>query len=139
MERGRLGLWNRLDLTEELGSGCLVNTTGLIETRGVYGLEDTKHTERVDVTGVLGSLEGHLYMGLRREVIDLVRLHLKHDTDDAGGIRQIALMDDQLIEDVVDALSRGNRRTTDDAVHLIALLQQKLCKIGTILTCDTCN
>ena len=105
----------------------------------MYGLEDTKHTEGVDVTGVLGGLEGHLYMGLRREVVDLVRLHLKHDADDAGGIRQIALMDDQPIEDVVDALGRGNRRTTNDAVHLVALLQQKLCQIGTILTCDTCN
>ena len=109
------------------------------ERRGVYSLEDTKHAEGVDVTGVLGSLEGHLYMGLCCEVVDLIRLHLKHDTDDAGGIRQIALMDDQPIEDVVDALGRGNRRTTDDTVHLVALLQQKLCKIGTILTCDTCN
>ena len=139
MERSRLGLRNRLDLTEKLGSRCLVNAAGLVETCGVYGLEDTKHTECIDVTGVLGGLEGHLYMGLRREVVDLVRLHLKHDTDDAGGVGKIALMDDQPIEDVVDPLGRGNRRTTDDAMDLVALLQQKLCKIGTILTCDTCN
>ena len=86
MERGRLGLRNRLDLTEKLGRGCLVYAAGLIETRGVYGLEDTKHAERVDVTGVLSGLEGNLYMGLRCEVVDLVRLHLKHDTDDAGGV-----------------------------------------------------
>ncbi len=78
-------------------------------------------------------------MGLRCKVVDFIRLHLKHDAHDAGRIRKISLMNDELVQNVINALGRRHGRTTNDAMHLIALLQKKLCKVRTILTCDTCN
>ena len=78
-------------------------------------------------------------MALCSQIVDLVGLDLVHQTDQAGGIGQVAVVqgDRVLLDQVVDTSGVGDGSTADNAVDLIALLQQKLCQIGTVLTGDT--
>ena len=80
-------------------------------------------------------------MALCSQVVDLVGLDLAHQTDQTGGIGQIAIVQGNriLLDQVVDTSGVGDRSTADNAVDLVALLQQKLCQIGTVLTSDTSN
>ena len=47
---------------------------------------------RVGIRSVFGRLEGHRDVTLRRQVVDLVRLHLLNDADEIGRVGQIAVM-----------------------------------------------
>ena len=80
-------------------------------------------------------------MALCSQVIDLVGLDLAHQTDQTGGIGQVAVVqgDRVLLDQVVDTSGVGDGSTADNAVDFIPLLQQELCQIGTILTSDTGN
>ena len=78
-------------------------------------------------------------MALCSQIVDLIGLDLAHQTDQAGGIGQVAVVqgDSVLLDQMVDTSSVGDGSPADDAVDFIAFLQQKLCQIGTVLTCDT--
>ena len=76
-------------------------------------------------------------MGLSCQIIDLIRLNNADDPDQAGRVGQIAVVELDLVLDMVDAGSIGNGCPAGNAVNFIALLQQKLCQIGTILTGNT--
>ena len=80
-------------------------------------------------------------MALCSQIVDLIGLDLAHQTDQAGGIGQVAVVqgDSVLLDQVVDTGGVGDGSAADDAVDLVALLQQKLCQVGTILTSDTGN
>ena len=58
-------------------------------------LEQAQRAERVGIRGVFGFLERHRDVALRRQVVDLVRLHLLDDPDQAGRIGQVAVMQDE--------------------------------------------
>lgn len=78
-------------------------------------------------------------MALCGQIVDLVGLDLAYQTDESGGIRQVAVMqmDSIFLDQVVDASGIGNGSAADDAVDFIPLLQQELCQIGAVLTRDT--
>ena len=80
-------------------------------------------------------------MALCGQIVDLIGLDLAHQTNQAGGIGQVAVVqgDRVLLDQVVDTSGVGDGSTADNAVDLIALLQQKLCQIGTVLTGDASN
>lgn len=78
-------------------------------------------------------------MRLSGQVIDLVRLNLGNHLDDGTGVGQIAIMQDNLAANVIDAAGGRQRRTANDAVNLVALLQQELCKIRAILASNAGN
>lgn len=77
-------------------------------------------------------------MALCGQIVDLIGLDLAHQTDEAGGIRQVAVVqgDCVLLDQVVDAGGIGNGGAADNAVDFIPLLQQELCQIGAVLTSD---
>lgn len=77
-------------------------------------------------------------MALCGQIVDLVGLDLAYQTDEAGGIRQVAVMqmDGIFLDQVVDAGGVGDGCAADNAVDFIPLLQQELCQIGAILTRD---
>ena len=54
---------------------------------------------------------------------------------------QVAVVqgDSVLLDQVVDTSGVGDGSAADDTVNLVALLQQKLCQIGTVLTSDASN
>ena len=85
-------------------------------------------------------------MGLGRQVVDLVRTDLQHQTDQIHGIRHVPV--DQmeavplslpLLQKMGDTLRRVRRAPAEKPVDLISLLQQKFRQIGSVLSCDTCN
>ena len=80
-------------------------------------------------------------MALCSQIVNFVWLDFAHQADQAGGIGQVAVVqgDSVLLDQVVDTSGVGDRSTADNAVDLIALLQQKLCQIGTVLTGDASN
>ena len=80
---------------------------------------------------------------LRREVVDLVRLHLLDDADQVGGIGQVAVVqheiavgDVRVLVQVVDAVGVEQRGAALDAVDHVALFQQEFGKIGAVLAGD---
>jgi hypothetical protein len=85
-------------------------------------------------------------VALRRQVIQLVRLHLLQHADQARGIRQVAIMQHQILMldvriliEVVDACRIEERRPPIDPVDLIALVQQKFRQVGAVLPGDASN
>lgn len=80
-------------------------------------------------------------MALCSQIVNFVWLDFAHQTDQAGGIGQVAVVqgDRVLLDQVVDTSGVGDGSAADDAVDLIALLQQKLCQIRAVLTGDASN
>jgi hypothetical protein len=82
-------------------------------------------------------------VALGGEVIDLVRLHFLDDTDQVGGVRQVAVVQAQarvffvrVLVEVLDAPGVEGRRTPLHAMHHVALFEQQLGQVGAVLTGD---
>jgi hypothetical protein len=76
-------------------------------------------------------------------VVDLVGLELVEQLDQRDRIGEIAVVREQahallvgVVVEVVDPVGVEARRAPDDAVHLVALLQQELGQVGTVLAGD---
>ena len=117
----------------EFTCACLIYPTALIKAGGMNCFQNTENTERVDVSCVLGCIEGDLNMALCGEIVDFIRLYLQDNADDAGGIRQIAFMENKPVKDVIDAGCCGNGGSPHNTMHLISFIKQKLCKIRSVL------
>ena len=80
-------------------------------------------------------------MTLCSQIVDFIWLDLAHQTDQAGRIGQVAVvqLDGILFNQMIDTGGIGDRSATDNAVDFIALLQKELSQIGAILTGDTSN
>ncbi|MNK95626.1 hypothetical protein D3C87_1158700 [compost metagenome] len=79
-------------------------------------------------------------MALRCQIVNFVRLNLLNDTDQIGRIRHVAVVQNEarilvvrILIDVIYPAGIEGRRTPLDTVNRIALGQQKLGKIGTVL------
>ena len=57
--------------------------------------EQAQRAERVGVGGVFGLFERHRDVALRGEVVDLVRLRLLHDADQAGRVGDVAVVQEE--------------------------------------------
>ncbi len=58
--------------------------------------DQAQRANGIGVRGVLGRLEAHRHMALRRQVVDFVGLRFLHDADQIGRVRQIPIVEDQL-------------------------------------------
>ena len=80
-------------------------------------------------------------MALGGEVVNLLRADLADQPDQSVAVRQVAVMQVQLglvaKDQVLDPLGAEGTGATPQAVHLVALREQQLRKVGTILTRDT--
>ena len=132
----------------QLGGAGLVELRLLLKAQDADRFQQAQHAERVGVGGVLRLLERDLHVGLRGQVVDLVRLHLLHDVDQRRRVRHVAVVQDEVrigvvrvFVDVVDARGVEQRGAALDAVHLIPFGQQKLGQIRAVLpgnSCDQC-
>ena len=75
-------------------------------------------------------------MALGGEIVNLVRLHLPNDADETARIAQIAVMERDAIEQMVDARCIGKGCAADNAMYGIALLKQELGKVAAVLSGD---
>ena len=139
IERRRLALRNLLHLAVEFGGRCLVKprrNPGLLDR-----VQQPQSPDRIGLRRVLRNLETHLHVALRAEVVDFGGLDLLDQAAQVRRIGQVSVVQEQpysvqmrIAVQMVDPPRVEAARTPDDAVHLVALLQQQLGQIGTILT-----
>jgi hypothetical protein len=79
-------------------------------------------------------------VALRREIVDLVGLHLLHKPDEIDGVGQIALMhakargtDMRILIEVIDAFGVEGRGPPLDAIYAVARATEQLREIGPVL------
>ena len=82
-------------------------------------------------------------MRLGRQVVKLIRLGFLNDADQVGRVGQVSVMQDEvsvinmrILIEVVDAARVEAGAAAFDAMNGVALLQQQLCKVGSILSGD---
>jgi hypothetical protein len=85
-------------------------------------------------------------MTLSAEVVDLIRLGVLHDADQVAGVAQVAIVelevgvgDVWVLVDVVYALGIEGAGVTFNSVNDVALSQQKLGQVASVLACDAGN
>ena len=133
MEGRGLSLGNLLHLAEELGGRGLINAAGLCKAADADRFQNTQDTQSIHIAGILGYIKTDLHMGLGGQIVDFIRLHLADDTDQAGGIGEIAIMETKLSHQVIDAGRIGNRCPAGNAMDLVAFFQKEFGKIRAIL------
>ena len=82
-------------------------------------------------------------MGLRAEVVDLVRLDLAQQGDQPRAVGEVAVVQEEpgvrvvrVLVEVVDPAGVERRRPADQAVDLVALGEQQLGEVGAVLAGD---
>src|SRR5204863_5744629 len=78
---------------EHLGGGRLVEAA--VESCGADRLEQAESADRVGRRRVVRHLEGDLHMAHRTEVVDLVRLDVTDQVDQADAVGEIAVVEVQ--------------------------------------------
>ena len=139
MERGGLTLGNLLDFAVQLRGRSLIHLAGLRQPADADSLQHTQNAQRVYIAGIFRRIEGNLDMALRSQIVDFIGFDFAHQTDQTRRIGQVSVVQGNrvLLNQMVNTSRVGDGSTADDAVDFIALLQQKLCQIGTILPSDT--
>ena len=79
-------------------------------------------------------------MVLRRRIVNFALLNLLNNPDQAGGVREVAMMQCEIkpllvrvMVDMIDTICINRRSPTFDAADRISLGQQQLGEIGTVL------
>jgi hypothetical protein len=62
------------------------------KTAGTDGIEKTEGSDSIDISGVLGHIEGNLDVGLGTQVVDLGGEDLGDDVNQAGRVGQITVV-----------------------------------------------
>ena len=138
VELGLLVL-RRRGSTEHLAGRRLVEANARIR-----GADRLKHVQGADAGGLgrVGRLvERDAHVRLGREVVDLLRVDLPHQLLHAGGIGDVAVVQMEVLAgdvvvmvQVVDARPIEGAGPANDAVHLVALVQQLLGHVRAVLT-----
>ena len=149
VERGSLGLRDFDDLTVEFGRRRLVDANLLLHLQDADGLKQAERADAVRIGGVFRDVEGHLDVRHRTEVVDLVRLHVADDADEVGAVAEVAVVQLDLLDvdvtdevihvEVLNALGVEAGRAADEAMDLVALVEQELSEVGAVLAGDAGN
>ena len=135
---GRLFCLRRfLHMAEHLARRGLVKADGLVhqaQRLKQAGDPEARHLAREQRLVPRGGHER-----LRREVVHLGGADIAHGLNHRPLVRQVRLHQGNSILDVADALELFRARTTHHAVHVVALFQQKLRQVRTVLPGDACN
>ncbi len=130
MERRAFRLRSLLHQTVQLRTGSLIKTRLLFQPEDANRFQKTKRADRIDIGGVFRLLERNGNVALRRQIVNLVRLHSLHDVDEAAGVRQVAMMQDELairsvriLIKMIDPVGIEERSTPLDAVNGVAFRQ----------------
>ena len=126
-------------LPVQLRGGGLVEPARLLHAQNPDALQNPQHPQRVHVPGVLRHVEAHLHVALGRQIVHLIRLHQPQNADDAAGIAQIPVVQRNPPQQMRNPLRIGQGGPAGHAVNLIALFQQQLRQIGTILSGNSGN
>jgi hypothetical protein len=143
VEGGGFLLRNFPDLTEHFTGGGLVETGFLFQAENADAFQNAQGTEGVGIGGVFGRFEGDGDVALRGEVIEFVGLNLLQDADQAGGVGQVAMMEDEpavglvrVLVEMVDPLGVEQGGAAFNAVDGVAFVQQEFGEIRAVLAGD---
>ena len=124
----------------------MVDADLLGELEDADRLQEAERAQAVGVGGVFRHIEGHLDVGHRAEVVDLVGLDVADEPDQVGRVAKVAVMQRDLLHvdiadeilhvEVLDAAGVEGGGTADEPVDLIALAEQELREVGTVLPGD---
>ncbi len=118
--------------TEHLTAG------GLIETRlgadTPHRFQDPHHADSGELARQDRLIPGGGHKRHRRQVVNLIGTHRLHQLDQGELIKQIGLVQFNLVTQMVDTLKILGAGPPHHAMDLIALLQQKISQIRSILT-----
>ena len=128
----------------EFGSRGLIETGFLFQTQQTDGFENTQRTHGIYICRVFRRLEAYGYMGLRSQVVNLVRLYFLDNTGQVGRVSQIAIVKNKvtvvdmgILIDMVYALGIERGGAAFDTVNFVAFFQQEFCEVGAVLAGDT--
>jgi hypothetical protein len=71
----------------------LIEAHSLAHLEDADRLEQAERAQRVCIGGVLGGLEADLNVALGGQIVNLVGLGLLHQTDQIGGVGQVAVVE----------------------------------------------
>ena len=135
VEGGVLVLRDFLDLAVELGGGGLVDLAAIGEAYLADGLDDAEDADGIDIGGELGGVEADLHVALGGEVVDLRGAHVGDDADDGHGVAEVGVVEVEVgaALEVGDALAVIDGGAADDAVDVIAFVEEEFCEVGAVL------
>ena len=140
LERGRLGLRAIGGVAVKLGRRGLIETHPILKTEDAYSLKQPKRPQAIGVGRVLRRFEADLYVALRCQIVYLCGPGLLDQSDQIGRVRHIAIVQEKagvvvvrIDVEVIQARGVERRRAALDAMHDVALVQQELGKIGSVL------
>ena len=134
----------------KLRSRRLVEPHVVLETTGAYGIEQAQGAEGINIACILRHFERDFDVRLRTEVVNFSRLDLRDDVYEVGAIRQVSVVELELvlpcsprrsarekrergriekrtfvliIKEMIDTRGIETRGATNDAVHLVAFLK----------------
>ena len=131
VERRQLGLGRFADLAEHLRRARLVEADLRVDEPD--RVEHPGHAESGRLAGEDRLAERRLDEGLRRQVVELIGLALAQDVDDRDLVKHLARDECDAVLDVRDALERDRARPADHAEHLVALVEEELREVRTVL------
>jgi len=89
---------------------------------------------------VVEHVEAHPHVALRRQVIDLVRLHVAQQVDQADAVDEVGVVQEQravgalrVLVDAVDPAGVETGGTAHGAVHHVALAEQQFGEVAAVL------
>ena len=141
MERGVLILRHFFHSAIEFGCGCLINTAGLGQSHHTHSLQNPQHAQCIYISGIFRCLKAYLYMALGAQIVDFIRSDFSDDAHQAGGIRHVSAMENDLVlpDQMVDTAGIADGRSADQSMHFISFFQQELCQIRAVLSGNSCN
>ena len=80
-------------LAVQLGGRGLINFDLLGHPKNTNSLQNAQNADGVHFTGIFRRIEGNLYMGLRCEIVDFIRLREGNNTHQRGRIGQIPVVE----------------------------------------------
>jgi len=133
VERRFFSLRSLHDFSIKFRCRSLIESNLVGQTSSSNSIKQTKCPKTIDVTSVLSHLERDFDMRLSSKIVDLMRLNLGDDTDQVGGICKISIVQEELGRvhmainvDMLNTSSIKGRRSSNDAVDLIPLLEEEL-------------
>ena len=80
-------------------------------------------------------------MALGAQIVDFIRSDFSDDAHQAGGIRHVSAMENDLVlpDQMVDTTGIADGRSADQSMHFISFFQQELCQIRAVLSGNSCN
>lgn len=143
IEGGGLALGGFLHQAVKLGRGRLIKVSLAFQAQQPNCFQNAQSAHGVPIGGILWRLEAYRHMALRTQVVDFIRLHLLDDAGEAGGVRQVAVVEYEalvvyvgVLIDMIHPLGAEREGASFDAADFIALFQQELGQIGAVLAGD---